>query len=77
MMVAEIPVTNSTFTEEPARRLHRPAVLGIPGALRRRLGGDFANELLLGGQRVLPNKALGNGFVFSPGNPAQPFDAIL
>ena len=74
MMVAEIPVTNSNFTEEPARQLHRPAMFAIPGA---RLGCDFANELLLGGQRVLPNKALGNGFVFSPGNPAQPFDAIL
>ena len=44
MMVAEIPVTNSNFTEEPARQLHRPAMFAIPGA---RLGCDFANELLL------------------------------
>jgi uncharacterized protein len=74
---APIPVTNSTFTEELARRLHRPAVLRVPGALLRRLGGDFANELLLGGQRVLPNKALSNGFVFRHETLRSAFDAIL
>ena len=74
---APIPVTNSTFTEELARRLRRPAVFRIPGALLRRLGGDFANELLLGGQRVLPNKALSNGFVFRHETLRSAFDAIL
>jgi uncharacterized protein (TIGR01777 family) len=74
---APIPVTNSTFTQELARRLHRPAVFRIPGALLRRLGGDFANELLLGGQRVLPNKALSNGFVFRHETLRSAFDAIL
>jgi uncharacterized protein len=74
---APIPVTNSTFTEELARRLHRPAVFRIPGALLRRLGGDFASELLLGGQRVLPNKALSNGFVFRHETLRSAFEAIL
>jgi uncharacterized protein (TIGR01777 family) len=74
---APIPVTNATFTEELARRLHRPARLRVPGALLRRLGGDFANELLLGGQRVLPNKALSNGFVFRHETLRSAFDAIL
>jgi uncharacterized protein len=74
---APIPVTNATFTEELARRLHRPAVLRVLGALLRRLGGDFANELLLGGQRVLPNKALSHGFVFRHETLRSAFDAIL
>jgi uncharacterized protein len=74
---APIPVTNSTFTEELARRLHRPALFRIPGALLRRLGGDFANELLLGGQRVLPNKALSNGFVFRHETLRSAFEAML
>ena len=74
---APIPVTNSTFTEELARKLHRPALFRIPGALLRRLGGDFANELLLGGQRVLPNKALSNGFVFRHETLRSAFEAIL
>src|SRR6266568_1572441 len=55
---APIPVTNGKFTEELARSLQRPAVFRIPAALLHHLAGDFADELLLGGQRVIPNKAL-------------------
>lgn len=74
---APIPVTNLKFTEELGRRLHRPAVFRVPAALLRRVGGDFANELLLGGQRVLPNKALSNGFVFRHETLRSAFEAIL
>jgi uncharacterized protein (TIGR01777 family) len=74
---APIPVTNNKFTEELARRLGRPALLRIPDALLRRIGGDFASELLLGGQRVLPNKALSNGFVFRHETLRSAFEAIL
>jgi uncharacterized protein (TIGR01777 family) len=74
---APIPVTNNKFTAELARRLHRPAVFRIPDALLRRVGGDFANELLLGGQRVIPNKALSNGFVFRHETLRSAFEAIL
>jgi NAD dependent epimerase/dehydratase family enzyme len=70
-------VTNNKFTEELARRLHRPAIFRIPDALLRRVGGDFAAELLLGGQRVVPNKALGNGFVFRHESLRSAFEAIL
>jgi len=74
---APLPVTNNTFTEELARRLHRPAIFRIPDAPLRRIGGDFAAELLLGGQRVVPNKALSNGFVFRHENLRSAFEAIL
>jgi uncharacterized protein (TIGR01777 family) len=74
---APIPVTNNKFTEELARRLHRPAVFRIPDALLRRFGGDFASELLLGGQRVIPNKALSHGFVFRHETLRSAFEAIL
>ncbi|MCA6125836.1 TIGR01777 family oxidoreductase [Bradyrhizobium sp. WSM 1704] len=74
---APIPVTNTTFTEELGRRLHRPTIFRVPGALLRTLGGDFANELLLGGQRVLPNKALSNGFVFRHETLRSAFETIL
>jgi uncharacterized protein len=74
---APIPVTNNKFTEELARRLHRPALFRIPDALLRRIGGDFASELLLGGQRVLPNKALSDGFVFRHETLRSAFEAIL
>jgi uncharacterized protein len=74
---APIPVTNMKFTEELARRLHRPAVFRVSSGLLRRIGGDFANELLLGGQRVLPNRALSAGFVFRHQTLRSAFEAIL
>jgi uncharacterized protein len=74
---APIPVRNSTFTQELGRRLQRPAVFRIPAALLHRLAGDFADELLLGGQRVIPNKALSSGFVFRHETLRSAFAAIL
>jgi uncharacterized protein (TIGR01777 family) len=58
------PVTNRIFTRELASALHRPAMLPIPGTVLRWLAGDLADELLLGGQRVLPDKAAASGFAF-------------
>jgi uncharacterized protein (TIGR01777 family) len=74
---APLPVRNVTFTEELARCLHRPAVLRVPAGLLRRAAGDLANELLLGGQRVVPNKALSNGFVFRYQSLRSALHAIL
>ncbi|MGF1631724.1 MAG: TIGR01777 family oxidoreductase [Kiloniellaceae bacterium] len=58
------PVRNADFTRALARALRRPAVLALPAGLLRRVAGDLARELLLGGQRVLPVKAETAGFVF-------------
>jgi hypothetical protein len=74
---APIPVTNAKFTEELGRRLQRPAVFRIPAALLRHVAGDFAEELLLGGQRVIPNKALSSGFVFRHETLRSAFEAVL
>jgi uncharacterized protein (TIGR01777 family) len=74
---APIPVTNAKFTEELGRRLHRPAVFRVPAALLHHAAGDFADELLLGGQRVIPNKALSSGFVFRHETLRSAFEAIL
>jgi uncharacterized protein (TIGR01777 family) len=74
---APIPVRNMKFTEELGRRLHRPAVFRIPAALLHHVAGDFADELLLGGQRVIPNKALSSGFVFRHETLRSAFEAIL
>jgi uncharacterized protein (TIGR01777 family) len=74
---APIPVTNRKFTEELGRRLGRPAIFPIPAALLHRAAGDLADELLLGGQRVIPNKALSSGFVFRHETLRSAFEAIL
>jgi uncharacterized protein (TIGR01777 family) len=61
---APSPVRNRDFVKALGRALHRPAWFAIP-ALPLRLGaGALARELLLGGQRVIPEKALASGFGF-------------
>jgi uncharacterized protein (TIGR01777 family) len=60
---APAPVRNADFARELGRAFRRPAVVPIP-AFALRLLGDLADELLLGGQQVLPDKALASGFTF-------------
>lgn len=74
---APMPVTNKTFAQELGRALWRPAVIPLPEAPLHHLLGDFADELLLGGQRVLPQKALASGFQFRHENLHSAFQAIL
>ena len=71
------PVRNATFAQELGRALHRPAVLRLPGAPLRLAAGDLADELLLGGQRVLPRKALNSGFAFRYPNLRAALAAIV
>jgi len=59
------PVRNIDFAAALGRALHRPAVLPAPAAPLRLALGDFADELLLKGQRVIPAAALASGFRFA------------
>jgi len=58
------PVHNAAFTAALGRALVRPAILPVPAAPLRLVLGAFAEELLLGGQRVIPRAALESGFRF-------------
>jgi uncharacterized protein len=58
------PVTNAQFAAALAHALHRPALLRVPASLLRLVAGDLARELLIGGQRVIPDKADVSGFAF-------------
>lgn len=62
--VAPHPVTNAGFSTALGRALHRPAVIPMPAIPLKLALGDFAQELLLSGQHVLPQKALASGFTF-------------
>ncbi|MDP9360824.1 MAG: TIGR01777 family oxidoreductase [Acidobacteriota bacterium] len=63
---APTPATNRDFAQALGRALHRPALLPMPAfALRLALGSGMANEMLLSGQRVLPVRAMEEGFVFA------------
>lgn len=58
------PVRNRDFTRSLGRALRRPAIIPVPALPLRLALGQFAEELLLGGQRVLPVKAAQSGFAF-------------
>lgn len=64
-LTAPGPVTNASFTAALGRAVHRPALLAVPAfALRLALGREFADEALLGGQRVLPGVLGASGYTF-------------
>lgn len=60
------PSTDGDLAKALGAVLHRPTLLAVPApALRLVLGTDMAEELVLGGQRVLPAVLTGRGFPFS------------
>jgi uncharacterized protein len=58
------PQRNRDFSSALGRALHRPSLLPVPGAAVRLLYGEMA-EIVTGGARVLPAKALVLGYQFS------------
>lgn len=61
------PVTNRQFSHELGRALHRLALLPTPAFALRLMFGEMADELLIGGQRVVPVRAEAEGFTFQAG----------
>jgi uncharacterized protein (TIGR01777 family) len=61
--VAPNPVTNAVFTRELAAALHRPAIFPVPAFALKLLFGEMS-QILLGGQRVMPQAASRAGFQF-------------
>jgi uncharacterized protein (TIGR01777 family) len=61
--VSPTPVTNADFTATLGRVLRRPTVLSVPKfALRLGVGSEMANEMLIGGVRVVPAALHAHGF---------------
>ncbi|MEQ1576388.1 MAG: TIGR01777 family oxidoreductase [Hyphomicrobium sp.] len=58
------PVRNRDFVAALGAALNRPAILPVPGLPLELVLGDFAREIILGGQRVVPSKARAAGFSF-------------
>ncbi len=62
---APAPATDADLARAIAAALHRPTVVAVPsGALRVALGREMADEMILGGQRVLPTVLSTTGYTF-------------
>jgi uncharacterized protein (TIGR01777 family) len=63
-VVAPNPVTNAEFTRQLAGAVKRPAIFPAPKFALRMAFGEMADEVLLAGQRVLPERLQDLGFEF-------------
>jgi uncharacterized protein len=64
-LTAPNPVSNAEFARELGRAVHRPTFLPTPlTPLRLVYGRELVDNLLLGGQRVLPAALEASGFAF-------------
>ena len=59
------PVRNKEFSLALAEALHRPCFLKTPEFIFKLICGQMAEEIMLNGQKVLPEKSLDHGFQFS------------
>jgi uncharacterized protein (TIGR01777 family) len=65
-VVSPEPVRNKEFTKTLGELLHRPSFFRVTGfALRLVFGKEMAEELFLGGQKVMPERLLKGGFIFA------------
>jgi uncharacterized protein (TIGR01777 family) len=76
-VTAPEPVRNREFTRELGAALHRPAFMPAPAFALRLVFGQMADEMLLGGQRVLPVRAAAEGFTFEHPTLAAAFKHAL
>jgi uncharacterized protein (TIGR01777 family) len=58
-------VTNADFVRALGAALHRPTVIPVPGFAIKLLWGEMGEEVLLGGQRVVPERLPEAGFTFA------------
>jgi hypothetical protein len=63
-LTAPQPVKMRDLCETLGKVLHRPAWLAVPGFILRLALGQMADEMLLSGQKVLPERLLEAGFKF-------------
>lgn len=64
-ITAPEPIRNGDFARALGRALHRPSLVPTPRFALRLLFGGMADEVLLGGQRVVPSRATAEGFSFN------------
>ncbi|WP_036323829.1 TIGR01777 family oxidoreductase [Microbispora sp. ATCC PTA-5024] len=77
-VTAPEPVTNAEYTAAIARALHRPTMpLTTPRLALRLALGEFAEEAVLAGQRVIPRRLLDAGYGFAHPTVGDALAAVL
>jgi uncharacterized protein len=72
------PVQNREFARALGRALRRPAVLPVPAfGPKLVVGGELAESLLFGSQRVIPERLVADGFEFSHPSIEGALDALV
>jgi NAD dependent epimerase/dehydratase family enzyme len=75
--VAPNPVTNIQFTKTLGKALSRPAIFPIPAFAVRLLFGEMGDALLLGSQRVEPERLNSAGYQFKYSQLEAALPAVL
>lgn len=70
------PVRNRHLARALGKILHRPAMIPAPAIMMRLLLGEFS-QVLLGGQRAIPDKLLRHGFQFQYPEIEKALEAIV
>jgi len=73
---APAPVTNAEFARALGAALNRPALLPTPASALKLLFGEMA-DILLTGQRVVPRRAMAEGFAFKYPELSAALSAVL
>jgi uncharacterized protein (TIGR01777 family) len=77
-LVGPEPVTNKDFTQALGRAVHRPTLpVAVPGFVLKTALGEFAQEGVLTGQRLLPTVLEKSGFGFAHRDVVSALDAVL
>jgi uncharacterized protein (TIGR01777 family) len=75
--VAPNPVTNAEFTKTLGKTLSRPTILPVPAFGVRLLFGEMGDALLLGSQRVEPERLKSAGYPFKYSKLEAALPAVL
>ncbi|MBN2682990.1 MAG: TIGR01777 family oxidoreductase [Bacteroidales bacterium] len=64
-LTAPEPVSMKEFCKTTGKVLKRPSFMVVPGFILRIIFGEMAKEVLLSGQKVIPQRLMEEGFIFS------------
>ncbi len=76
-VTAPDPVTNAVFAKALGAAMSRPSFMPLPAFLLKLIFGQMAQEIMLSGQNVVPEKALNHGYVFQYPDIQSALNAIV